>query len=244
MLLLHGLGSSGEDWLLQTAAIGERRRVVTPDLPGHGRTPGFRHWPRLPDYARPVRALVERLDLAPLHVVGLSLGGAVALQLAVEAPALPVSLVLVSSFARFRTTPRGALRGLLRVGLAAAGRMDAVGRWVAADLFPSPDQAALRATAAGRLAANRRGDYLRALWAVARFDVRSRLAEIRCPTLVIAGGADRTVPLEAQRRMARSIPGARLVVLPGAGHAAPVDNAPMFNDVVVGFLAEVDRLRG
>src|SRR3972149_5320291 len=72
---------------------------------------------------------------------------------------------------------------------------------------------------------------------MAAFDARARLGEIRCPTLVVAGLDDRTVALEAKEALAHGIPGARLVLVPGSGHATPVDRADAFNGVLHEFLA-------
>ena len=72
---------------------------------------------------------------------------------------------------------------------------------------------------------------------VAAFDARARLGEIRCPTLVVAGLDDRTVALEAKEALAHGIPGARFVLVPGSGHATPVDRADAFNGVLHEFLA-------
>jgi len=72
---------------------------------------------------------------------------------------------------------------------------------------------------------------------MAAFDARARLGEIRCPTLVVAGLDDRTVALEAKEALAHGIPGARFVLVPGSGHATPVDRADAFNGVLHEFLA-------
>jgi pimeloyl-ACP methyl ester carboxylesterase len=111
---------------------------------------------------------------------------------------------------------------------------------VARGLFPLLSQKPVREAAAQRIASNRRGAYLRTVGAILRFDVRHRLAEIRVPTLVVAGSGDRTVPLSVKREIARSIAGARLEVIEGSGHATPLDAPVAFNALLIRFLEEVE----
>ncbi len=111
---------------------------------------------------------------------------------------------------------------------------------MARGLFPLPGQRPVREAAAKRIASNPRGAYLRTVGAILRFDVRERLAEIRVPTLVVAGAGDRTVPLSAKREIARSIAGARLEVIEGSGHATPLDAPEAFNALLLGFLEDVE----
>ncbi len=240
VVLLHGLGSCGDDWPFQLPALTPRYRVLTPDLPGHGRSTLAPGWPTVGDYARAVVDLLDGVGERAAHFVGLSLGGAVALQCALDAPGRVRSLTIVNSFARLRSGVVGSGRGLLRLTLVLFGPMSWVGRWVAAGLFPRAEQAALRQAAAARLASNPRRAYRAALAAAARFDVRARLRDISCPTLIVAGDGDRTVPLAAKRELAEGIPGARLAVVPDSGHATPLDQPEAFNALLLQFLGEVE----
>ncbi len=193
-------------------------------------------WPRIPDYAADVASLLETLDHAPVHVVGLSLGGAVALQLSVDHPERVLSLLLVNAFARLRPSPRRTLRGAVRLALLGLGRMDLLGRWVASGLFPSEDQAEMRRLVAARLKETSRRGYAQAIYAITRFDLRARLSAIQAPTLVVAGEEDTTVPLKAKVELAAGIPGARMVRIEGSGHATPIDAIERFNRVMLEFL--------
>ncbi len=241
VVLLHGLGSCGEDWPFQLPALAPSYRVLTPDLPGHGRSTLPPGWPTVQEYARSMIDLLDGVGERAAHFVGLSLGGAVALQCALDFPHRVRSLVLVNSFARLRSAGLGTARGLLRLALVLVGPMSWVGRWVAAGLFPQAEQAALRQAAAARLASNPRRAYLGAMYAAARFDACARLDAIACPTLIVAGESDRTVPMAAKRELAESIPGARLEVVAGSGHATPLDQPVAFNHLLTKFLAEVER---
>jgi 3-oxoadipate enol-lactonase len=240
VLLLHGLGSSGDDWSLQINALANRYRVLAVDLPAHHRSPRPRGALSIARMATAVDALLEALAIDRTHVVGLSLGGGVALALALHAPARVRSLVVVNGFARLRPSGiRAALRGAGRVLRALAAPMPTLAVYVAREAFPLAGQAALREAAIARLAANPRRHYLACLAALLRFDVRRRLGEIRCPTLVVAGARDITVPLAAKEWLAAAIPGARLVVVGDSGHVTPHDQADVFNRLLLEHLAAV-----
>jgi pimeloyl-ACP methyl ester carboxylesterase len=117
--------------------------------------------------------------------------------------------------------------------------LPAQARFVAARLFPKPEQAELRALAAERIAANDMTTYTRLMLAIRAFDVTHRLSEIACPTLVIAGDRDTTVPLRAKQYLASHIPGARFELIADSGHATPVDQPEAFNQLVMDFIESV-----
>ncbi len=240
VLFLHGLGSCSEDWGLQIPIVSERYRVLALDMPGHGRSRQPEGWPSIEDMAFQIASVVKEHAELPVHVVGLSLGGAVAMQLALDHSEAVRSLTLVNTFAKLHSGSSGFFRKLVRMGFVVLGRMDQVGQWVAAGLFPEPDQELLRQAAAERIASNPRGAYLRAVWAATRFDIRDRLHEINAPTLVVAGELDQTVSMEAKVELEGNIPGAHLVVIPDSGHATPLDAVEEFNRTLLEFLSKLN----
>ncbi len=240
LVLLHGLGSSGEDWALQQSYFCERFPVITLDLRGHGRSSVGEDWPTIEDYVTDVHAVLEEITNERAHLMGLSLGGAVALQFALDWPKRTLSLTIVNAFAKLEVGPRGWIRALGRLFLLAIGRMDWVGAWIAAGIFPNPEQDAWRKAAAARIGGNPRSAYVRSLWAVARFNAIPRLQEIEVPTLIVAGEQDTTVSLEAKRKMAEGIQHSRLEIIPDSGHATPYDASDRLNQLVRDFLLVVD----
>jgi len=237
IMLLHGLGSSSADWALQLPVLAARHRVIAPDLRGHGRSSRPRGRFTVAAMADDVARLLTALAAPPAHVVGLSLGGCVAQALALDRPDRVRSLTLVNAFARPAAAgPRGALRMLARLGLLACAPMRVVAAHVARGLFPRPDQRELYLAAVASLAGNPRRTYVASLRALAGFDVRRRLGELRCPTLVVAGDRDQTVPLAAKRLLERSIPGAKLLIIPDSGHATPYDQATPFTSALLAFI--------
>jgi len=225
---------------MQITELARLYRVITPDLPGHGETGPNASTGTVESMARAVSGLIEGLGTTSAHVVGLSLGGAVALQWAIDRPDQVRSLTAVNTFARLSFARRGLLRMFGRVLLLLTGQMEWLGNWVAGGLFPGTDQRDLRQLAAARIAGNSWRGYLQAALAVTRFDCREGLARIKAPTLVVAGERDTTVPLRPKLELARRIPGARLEVISDSGHVTPIDAADRFNALLLAFLDEVE----
>jgi pimeloyl-ACP methyl ester carboxylesterase len=185
-----------------------------------------------------VAALLSAVTQPPAHVIGLSLGGCVRLALAIRAPSHVRSLTLVNAFAsRPRLGIRGYAKMLTRLGLLAVAPMRTVAAHVARDMFPRPEQEEIYRAVAESLGRNARTAYAAALLSLARFDARSGLCRVRCPTLIVAGDRDATVPMTAKEYLYREIASARLVVVPDSGHATNIDQAELFNRAVVEFIA-------
>ncbi len=246
VLLLHGLGSCAQDWELQLPALtAAGYRPVAVDLPGFGRAPAPEVW-TLEGAARAARETLEGLGIDAAHVVGISMGGCVALQLALDAPGWVRGLVLVNTFARldlgkaswavalYLLYRRLALRLLGPKGQAKA---------VARRIFPKPEQEVWRRRLEASIRASDPRAYRQAFAALARFDVADRLGEIRVPTLIVTGREDTTVPPPAQAHL-RRIPTARQVVLDGAGHAPIADTPDGFNALLLAFLKEAEASLG
>jgi 3-oxoadipate enol-lactonase len=240
VVLLHGLGSSSADWGLQTEAFSQRHRLIMVDLRGHGRSQDGARLYTIEQMAEDVAALIARLGIAPAHVVGLSLGGCTGQLVAVRHPECVRSLVLVNTFAQLRPTGLHDARRLARrAWLFATAPMPALADYVATGLFPHPRHKALRDEAAARLSRNAKRPYLASMLAVVRFDSRAQVGRIRCPTLVVAGDSDLTVPRAAVDALCRGIPGARFALIADSGHATPYDQPEAFNQVVLDFIASV-----
>lgn len=238
IVLLHGLGSSSADWSFQIPTFAKRHRVLAVDLPGHGRAgPAPRHL-GIDEIADTLDAALTTLGEGEAHVVGLSLGGCVGLELAAAHPGRVRSLTLVNAFARLAPAGLpGLTRAAHRVALACAAPMPTLAAHVARTLFPKTEQRELYETAVRSLSATRRRTYLASMAALARFDARTRLRAVRCPTLVVVGDRDATVPRPAAERLCEDIPRARLLIVCDSGHATPYDQADVFNREVLAFIA-------
>ncbi len=239
VLLLHGLGSAGGDWMLQFGPLTDAGyRALAPDLRGFGRSSAPPEV-TIQAMAEDMALFLEQMTAAPAHVVGISMGGAVAQQLALDHPEMVRRLVLVNTAAHLR--PRnlsGWLYVLARAVLAFVISPERQAELVAKRLFPRPEQEVLRKNIYQRIVRTNPCAYRSAMRSIMRLDLRGRLGELRMPVLVVTGAEDTTVPPPVQEELARGIPGARHVVVEGSGHGIIVDNPVAFNRILLEFLGE------
>jgi 2-succinyl-6-hydroxy-2,4-cyclohexadiene-1-carboxylate synthase len=248
LLLVHGFTGRGASWGDHARAFARRFRVIVVDLPGHGRTatPADPRRASVECAADDLATILRRLDAAPAHVVGYSLGARVALRLAVAHPAAVRRLVLESPSAGVLDPAARRARRAADDALAARIERDGVeafvAEWAEQPIFAS--QAVLPAALAERVRrirlANRADGLatsLRAAGQGAMEPLHDRLAAVRAPTLVIEGARD-DVARARIAQIAAGIPGARLAVVDGAGHT-PHDERPLaFRRLALDFLQE------
>jgi len=236
VLLLHGLGANGDSWLLQVPALTANGfRVLAPDLRGFGRS-SYPGRISVPDMAADMAGLLQALQTGPAHVVGISMGGTVALQLALDYPDLVDRLVLVSTFARLQPYRlAGWFYFALRLILVHTLGLPSQARAITWRVFPKPEQEALRQALYEQILQANPEAYKGAILALARFNVQPRLAQVRVPTLIVTGDEDTTIYPSNQRALL-AIPGSRQVVIPGGGHGVIADHAAEFNQVLLDFL--------
>jgi pimeloyl-ACP methyl ester carboxylesterase len=253
LLFVHGLSGSWPNWLEQLPVFAASHRVIALDLPGFGRSPMPAEPISISGYARTVDALLDELGVSAAAVVGNSMGGFVAAELAINFPQRVERLVLVSP-AGLSTygDPRG-LRALPR--LRRAERIVAAyAGWVAAHSDTVARRPGLRNATLGLIAAHPsrlpaplaaeqlRGagkpGFVQGLAANLDYDFSHRLGEVVCPTLIVWGDRDKVITVRDAARFAELIRGSRKVVFEDTGHVAMLERPVEFNALLEEFLAQ------
>lgn len=243
VVLLHGVGGQrrawterGSDSLARLADLGFEAFAV--DLPGYGES----RRPPATSLAEMAQALTSWMDGQHLRravVVGHSMGGMVAQELAASAPQRVAGLVLACTSPAFGRADGAWQAQFVADRLApldaGQGMGDVAERLVPSMLGPGADPRAA-ATAIELMSQVPEATYRASVQALLRFDRREALHAIAVPTLCLAGERDATAPPGVLQRMAERIPGAELRVLPGAGHLANLEQPSQFNAALADFL--------
>jgi len=246
VVLVHGLGGCAANWVNVAPLLAETRRVLVPELPGHGLSTPLPAVPNLAVFAERVGLVAEREQALPAAFVGHSLGAVVALRLALQRPD-DVSALVLAAAAGISSTSRRVRYGLRILGIIGPRRFvapwaDSVagspflryavfGHWGAADpLIMSPE------AVDGFLEGTRlTSDSVSAARAVVSDDVRPELDELRCPTLVLWGARDTQLPLVDAFEFARRLD-APLRVIADCGHLLIGERPDLCADAIDSFM--------
>jgi pimeloyl-ACP methyl ester carboxylesterase len=218
LIFIHGAGGSSRHWGRLLALLPPTIQVIAVDLPGHGRSPACEQI-SIADYAMHVVSLHQALGLPPALIVGHSMGGAIALQIALTAPHMVAGLGLVSTAARLRVAP-ALLNGLAGDSPARHEAISTLVNW----LFGPTVNSDLITDALTEYTALDPAILLADFRACDGFDLRSRLGEIRCPALVITGTEDRLTPPKLGAELAAGL-GVAHHLMANVGHM-PMLEAP------------------
>jgi 3-oxoadipate enol-lactonase len=237
LLLIHGLGCSGADWALQVAALERRFRVIVPDLPGSGLSPPPREEYTIAGFATALWSLLDHLGLSHANIVGFSLGGAVALEMAAQRPRNVPRLALINSLATYRPDDwHKWLEARVTALLVRWLGMRRTAWLMALRLFPEPWQRAMRARAATVVGSVPESSYLGMGLALARWAIVDRLDRLKSRILLIAAEHDFT-PLAEKRALAAQLK-ADIVVVRGSRHGTPFDSVAATNASLLALLTD------
>jgi pimeloyl-ACP methyl ester carboxylesterase len=213
LLLIHGSGGSRLDWPPGLREL-SGSHVTALDLPGHGdSSPPARD--TVVDYATAVAGLLGALGIDKTILAGHSLGGAIALQVALSYPEKVHGLVLVGTGARLRVHPEI----MDRILTDPADTAGLIASWAYAEAAPQTVRDATLSQLLRQDPSVVWGDYR----ACHHFDVMANLGAISVPSLVIVGRQDRMTPVKYSEYLARNIPDAELVVIENAGHMVTLE---------------------
>jgi 3-oxoadipate enol-lactonase len=228
VVLSGSLGSSLAMWDPQIPALADHFRVLRYDHPGHGRSP-LSEDRTVEALAAQLLGLLDGLGFVQVSFCGLSLGGAVGMRVALDAPDRIDRLVLCSTSARF-ATPEFWDR---RAAAVRSGEVDAVADEVL-DRWFTPGFVDVRRYRDMLVSTPAEG-YARCCEAVRDWDVRGALGAVQAPTLAIAGADDPSTPPGELKAIVTEIPGSRLSVLDGR-HLVNVEQADPFNEALLAHL--------
>jgi pimeloyl-ACP methyl ester carboxylesterase len=228
--LVHGAGASSVVWMDAVRRLAPRRRVIAPDLPGHGQSDRW-HPPddvSIAMYRDAVGTVCAQLKIPRVILVGHSMGALVALSAAATWPERVAGLVLVAGGARLPVSPdvyrhvesADFAEWLAGLAYSPATPREIVERW-----------AGISQTAEAEIT---RADFR----AVERFDGRELLGRVRAPALVVGGEDDLLAPPSLGKELSK-IPGSTLVLLPRAGHALMLERPDAFHEALDPFLAAI-----
>ncbi len=238
ILLLHGLGVDGSSWDYQLEGLSRMGyRPIAPDLPGFGDSPNEgKSWNIHLVSEKVIQWMTSNTD-EKMVLVGHSMGGVIAQEIALYHPEKICGLILVNTFAHLR--PKHASEWLyfglryLTVNFQSPVKQAEL---VARRVFPHPEQEWLRKEAVRRILTVDPVIYRSAMRELFRFDSRSNLKNLSMPVLVITGEGDTTIRMDEQAELVKLVSGARQVVIPGGGHGVIVEKPDEVNAAMIQFL--------
>jgi len=231
LLFLHGAGGSHHTFRDQWAGMKGSARLVIPDLPGHAGSSGS-PFETISESADWVRDFAKQMGLSKFILIGHSMGGAIAIQSALNKLPGIEALVLAGTGARLKISP------VILEGI--GGRYREFAPELVEWMMSPETSADLRDDVLKDVLSTRPETYLADFRACNGFDAMERLGEIRVPTLVVNGDADRLTPLKYGQYLATNVPGAVLKILHGTGHLAMLERPTEFNAVITAFLHSLD----
>ena len=235
IVFLHGVGSDRTVWRPQLDHFAAERRAIAFDYPGYGNSDPAAEDTSRDDYAAAILSAMKALGVERAHVCGLSLGGVVAIAMAHAGADACMSLILADTFAAH---PDG--QAIYERSLAASGDLRVLAEARVDVLIAQPADPEVRREVVETMARIDPAAYRIGAAAVWLADQRERVATIRAPVLVLCGSEDKVTPPALSRELARSIPGAQVELVEGAGHLGNLERPAEFNTLVGAFIRGVD----
>lgn len=231
ILFLHGVGSDKSVWAPQLAHFGRGRRAIAFDYPGYGESDPAPEGTNRDDYAAAIFAAMDSLGIERAHVCGLSLGGVVAIAMHALDQERCASLILADTFA---VHPHGS--GIHERSIAASADLRALAEARVDFLLAPGTLEDVRTEVVETMAKIDPAAYRIGAEAVWLADQSERARAIGVPALVVCGQEDKVTPPPLSEKLASLIPGAKLKLIPGAGHISNLERPAEFNRIVEEFI--------
>jgi len=219
LVFIHGAGGSRTSWRHQEDYFSRTFNVIIMELPGHGAAQG-QGAQEIKGYTLWIKGALDKLKVSSPFVIGHSMGGAIAMDLAIRFPALPKGLVLASTGARLRTLP--AILDGIKTSFPETVAL------ICERSFAQDAPAEMKQATAAEMMKNSPEVLYGDFSVCDRFDIMEQVQNIGSPTLVICGDQDILTPIKYSRFLADKIAGARLEIIEKAGHMVMLERAEEF----------------
>jgi 3-oxoadipate enol-lactonase len=242
VVLMHGIGGNRSNWQGQLAPLAAAGyRAAAWDARGYGDSDDYEGPLEFGEFSADLQRLLDHFGAARAHLVGLSMGGRIALDFVDRHPERVASLTLCDTHLGFAHMPEEKRREFVRLrqepllaGKAPRDIAPAVARTL---VSPNAVPGAYEKLVASMNALHK-ASYLKAIAASVGYGREPALERIAAPTHVIVGADDTLTPPAAAQELARRIPGAKLTIIPQAGHLSNIEQPDRFNAALLGFLRE------
>ena len=228
VILIHGAGGHHLFWPPQVRRI-PNQRIFAVDLPGHGKSEGLGYH-AIDDYAGEIIGFIRALKLNAAVLAGHSMGGAVALKAAIRSPNRVLGLCLVGTGARLRVSPA------ILQSASDPSTFETAVRLITDNSFAPDADPRLKGLGVQRMAETRPSVLYGDLLACDAYSAADQLSKVSTPTYILCGALDKMVPLKSSEFLRDNITGAKMEILPNAGHMLMLEQPDQTADRLSSFL--------
>jgi 3-oxoadipate enol-lactonase len=240
VIFMHGIGGNSRNWAEQMPAVADHFHAIAWDARGYGDSEDYEGELRFPTFGHDLSRLLDHLEVPAAHLVGLSMGGRIALDFYEQSPSRVLSLSLVDTFAgyddSFTPAAREKFIELRRKPLLEGKEPRDIAPVVAQTLVSSRASPAHIAALIDSMSRLHKFSYIKTIEAMTRYERVADLSKVHVPTLVVVGDQDRLTPPSVAREMTTAIAGAELAIIRNAGHLANIEQPALFNAILLDFL--------
>lgn len=240
VVLLHGIGGNKRNWHDNLPALSEVCHAVAWDARGYGESDDYDGALDFHDYADDLVRVIDHFGADRAHIVGLSMGGRIAMDFAERYPERLATLTLCAThrgFSHFSDEKKQEFIRLRKEPLVSGGEPSDIAEPVARTLIGPKASDEVFAKLVDSMSRLHKASYIKSIEATVMSDSHDRLEEIAVPTQVLVGTGDQLTTPEIAREITERIPGARLVELEDAGHLLNIEQPERFNQLVIDFVA-------
>ncbi len=242
LVFMHGIGGNKRNWRDNLPAFAEHWHAVAWDARGYGESDDYEGPLTFSQYADDLVRVLDHFKAAKAHIVGLSMGGRIAMDFSARYPQRLLTLTLCDThpgFAHFSEEKKREFIRLRKEPLMNGGEPKDIAVPVAKTLIgPNASKHAFEQLV-DSMSRLHKESYIKSIEATVMSDNMAALGDIKAPTHVVVGGADKLTTPEMAQGLVDKIPGAKLTVIPDAGHLVNIEKPREFNDVVISFIRAI-----